>query len=58
MVWPETMVGNQNQLAKTDQQDILRKLSAEVHKDPEYKPFGNGKSAEKIVKIISKYKLE
>jgi UDP-N-acetylglucosamine 2-epimerase len=55
VVWPETMVGNQNQLAKPDKQDILGKLSAEVNKNPEYKPFGDGKSAEKIVKIISGY---
>ena len=57
VVWPETMVGNQNQLAKPYRQDILNKLSAETFRDPEYKPFGDGKSAEKIVKIISEFVL-
>lgn len=52
IVWPETMVGNRNQLAKADHGDILRKLSAEQVIDPKYQPFGDGHAAEKICNII------
>lgn len=52
VVWPETMVGNRNQLAKADHKDILEKLSAQQSIDPAYQPFGDGHSAEKICKII------
>lgn len=55
VVWPETMVGNRNQLAKADHQDILEKLSKKQIIDPEYKPFGDGKSAERICTVIDKY---
>jgi UDP-N-acetylglucosamine 2-epimerase (non-hydrolysing)/UDP-GlcNAc3NAcA epimerase len=53
VVWPETMVGNRNQLAKADREDILEKLSAEQVIDPAYRPFGDGHAAEKICEIIS-----
>ena len=53
VVWPETMVGNRNQLAKADREDILEKLSAEQVIDPAYQPFGDGHAAEKICEIIS-----
>lgn len=52
VVWPETMVGNRNQLAKADHNDILKKLSAEQIIDPSYQPFGNGHAAEEICRII------
>lgn len=52
VVWPETMVGNRNQLAKADHTDILTKLSAEQSIDPSYQPFGDGHAAEKICDII------
>ena len=52
VVWPETMVGNRNQLAKADHADIMKKLSAEQVIDPMYKPFGDGHAAEKICDII------
>lgn len=52
VVWPETMVGNRNQLAKADTEDILRKLSAQQHIDPGYQPFGDGHAAEKICDVI------
>ena len=55
VVWPETMVGNRNQLAKADHNDILQKLSAEQIIDPSYQPFGNGHAAEKICDIIKKW---
>lgn len=57
-VWPETMVGNRNQLAKADHADILLKLSAEQTVDPSYQPFGDGHAAEKICDIIRKWEKE
>lgn len=55
VVWPETMRDNCNQLAQPDKADILSKLSECVAFDPAYQPFGDGHSAEKIVKIIREY---
>ncbi len=55
VVWPETMVGNRNQLAKADHKDILHKLSAEQIIDPKYQPFGDGHAAEKICDIIREW---
>lgn len=55
VVWPETMVGNRNQLAKADHSDILAKLSAEQTIDPGYQPFGDGHSAEKIAAILEQW---
>lgn len=55
VVWPETMVGNRNQLAKADHVDIIEKLSAEQTIDPTYQPFGDGHAAEKICDIVSKW---
>ncbi len=57
IVWPETMIGNQNQLSKPDKQDILSKLAAKVERDENYKPFGDGHAAEKITRIIKKFKI-
>lgn len=53
IVWPETMVGNRNQLAKAEHKDILAKLSAKQFINPSYQPFGNGHTAEEICKIIN-----
>lgn len=55
VVWPETMVGNRNQLAKADRNDILEKLAKEQVIDPEYKPFGDGHAAEAICDIIREW---
>lgn len=55
VAWPETMVNGCNQLAKPDRDDILEKLRAEVSFDPAYRPFGDGRSAEKIVGHIKEY---
>ncbi len=55
VVWPETMVGNRNQLAKPNHSDILKKLSTKQIVDPKYKPFGDGHSAEKICSIITEW---
>ena len=58
IVWPETMTGNRNQLAKADHKDILKKLSKDQTIDPAYQPFGNGHAAEKIAKIIGEWEKE
>ena len=55
VVWPETMKDGCNILAKPDREDILSKLNRAVVFDPDYQPFGDGHSAEKIVKIIKEY---
>ncbi|HQK54294.1 MAG TPA: UDP-N-acetylglucosamine 2-epimerase (non-hydrolyzing) [Sedimentibacter sp.] len=55
VVWPETMVGNQNQLSRPNKQDILSKLAAKVEKDENYQPFGDGHAADKIVNILNKF---
>jgi len=46
------MVDNRNQLASPDANDILQKLSAAQKINPDYKPFGDGHSGEKIVEIL------
>lgn len=51
IVWPETMIDNRNQLAKADKNDILNKLAA-VQDVKENHAFGDGKSAQKILKHI------
>lgn len=53
--WPETMKNGCNRLAKPDKVDILSKLSQPVTFDADYRPFGDGHSAEKIVKIIKEF---
>lgn len=58
VAWPETMVGNRNQLAKADHHDILEKLAKTQIVDPEYQPFGDGHAAEKICSIINKWDAE
>ena len=55
VVWPETMKNNCNQLAKPEKNDILAKLSCHVAFDPDYQPFGDGHSAEKIVAAIKEF---
>jgi len=55
VVWPETMIGNRNQLAKADHIDILSKLSSVQTIDPVYQPFGDGRAAEKMCKIITEW---
>ena len=55
VVWPETMVNNRNQLAKPNKDDILKKLSSVQTIDPNYKPFGDGNAAEKLLEAIDKF---
>ena len=52
VVWPETMVGNRNQLADHRAEDILKKLNAVQTIDPAYRPFGDGHAGERIVDLF------
>lgn len=47
--WPETMTEGRNELARADAGEILDRLSHTQIVDAAYKPFGDGKAAEKIV---------
>ena len=49
VVWPETMVDNRNQLCSPNKTAILEALSKEQYIDLNYKPFGDGHAAEKIL---------
>lgn len=52
VVWPETMVDKRNQLSKPCAAEILAHLGDEQHIDPQYLPFGDGHSGERIVQNI------
>lgn len=53
VAWPETMVGNRNQLVKPSRKSILDALAKEQVIDPTYQPFGDGHSAERILDGIN-----
>ncbi len=53
--WPQTLVGNRNQLSRPDTNEILRKLNNKMEIDKNYHPFGNGYAAEKILTHIVNY---
>lgn len=55
VVWPETMIDNRNQLARADKEDILNKINNKQTLRKDNLPFGDGRSSEKIVQIISDY---
>lgn len=57
IAWPETMVDGRNELARPDEKDILDKLSHPQTIDPSYQPFGDGNSADKIVKLMEETKI-
>ena len=50
------MVDGRNVLSKPDFDDIICKLSTPQTVSPDYMPFGDGHSGEKIVKILSSIK--
>lgn len=56
VVWPETMVEGRNTLAKPEKNDILTKLSEPQRINDSHTPFGDGHSAEIIVKTIESFK--
>lgn len=55
VTWPETMVGNRNQLVKCDKYDILSKMQADIIVDNMYQPFGDGQAAKKILHHIDEF---
>lgn len=54
--WPETMIGNRNELSRPISTEIVEKLSHGQIIDENYLPFGDGHSAVKIVKALEEYK--
>lgn len=57
VVWPETMVGGCNQLARPDAADILGKFVREPKFDTTYKPFGDGHACERICELLRTVEL-
>lgn len=55
--WPETMVENRNELSTPESDDILEKLAHKQNVDEQYQPFGDGHSAERIVREMEKMVL-
>lgn len=53
-VWPETMVDNRNLLAKPEMASILEAMGKPQHVDPDYRPFGDGEAARRIVEAIGR----
>lgn len=53
--WLETLVNNCNQLAMPDKAEILDRLGTRARFDPDYRPFGDGHSAGKIVERIREF---
>lgn len=53
--WSETMVDGRNTLSKPLGDEIVEKLSIEQSIDAEYMPFGDGNSAERIVRKLEEY---
>lgn len=52
VAWPETMVDGRNTLSKPIADEISEKLMVEQKINSEYMPFGDGHSAERIVKEL------
>lgn len=50
--WPETMVDGRNELSKPIAEEIVEKLSHNQRVDDLYQPFGDGRSAKKIVAAL------
>lgn len=50
--WPETMIDGRNELALPNETSILDKLNHTQTIDKEYKPFGDGHSAKKIIQTL------
>lgn len=54
VVWPETMLGSCNVLARPLAEDILEKIKVPCNFSPDYLPFGDGHAADKIVESLEK----
>ena len=50
--WPETMVDNRNELSRPLASEIIEKINHVQLVDENYQPFGDGHSAEKIVRAL------
>lgn len=57
VVWPETMVGNWNQLCAPDGGQIAEKLAVTPTPVPDYQPFGDGHACEKIAGILTETEI-
>lgn len=55
-VWPETMVHSRNQLSAPDAGEILKKIKNPQKIQADYRPFGDGRAAVKIVNYLEQYK--
>lgn len=55
--WPETMVGNRNELSNPSAGEIVEKLQRKQIINENYLPFGDGHSAEKIVEALEKHMI-
>ena len=55
VVWPETMINGCNQLSKPLKDEILSKLETEANFSECGTPFGDGKTAIKIVELMERY---
>lgn len=55
VVWPETLVGNRNQMSAPCTDEIKKKLSAKQTVDPSYQPFGDGHACERITAIMDHF---
>lgn len=53
--WPETMIDNRNNLSRPVCEDILKQLNKEQIVKDDYLPFGDGRSADKIVALMENY---
>lgn len=54
VVWPETLTGNRNQMARPQAEDIVAKFANRQTVDEGYRPFGDGHACGKIVDILSR----
>ena len=53
--WPETMVGNRNELSRPNAEEIVNKLENTQIIEDDYRPFGDGHSAERIVEALEQF---
>lgn len=56
--WPETMINNRNNLSVPVAENILEEINKEQIIDCDYRPFGDGHSAKRIVELIEKYEVK
>lgn len=56
--WPETMVNGRNELSRPVAEEIVEKLSNKQIVDENYRPFGDGHSADRIVESMERYYIK